>query len=388
MSAAKKQQTAPEKAASLKAEIKRADLLKSLNYAQSVVERRGTIPILSNIRIEAADNGLKLTATDMDISVEDKADAKVSTEGATTVPAHTFFDIIRKLPESKSITLDKSPDDAKLVIRCGSSRFSLSTLPVADFPVMDEGDLTHHFSLPAAELHNLIEKTRFAVSTEETRYYLNGVYMHTTEENGNKVLRTVATDGHRLARMETSVPEGAAGMPGIIIPRKTIGELRKLTEETDSNIDVSLSETKIRFRAGNTVLISKLIDGTFPDYGRVIPSGNDKIMEVNCKELASAVDRVSVIATEKSRGIKLHISQGSLKLAANSPDHGNASEEVDVTYSADEIETGFNSRYLLDMLAQIEGDMVQFVLAESTAPALVRDPGDVGAVYVIMPMRV
>ncbi len=387
MSALEKQ-SAPEVAAALHAEIKRADLLKSLNYTQSVVERRGTIPILSNIRIEAADGGIKLTATDMDISVEDKAEASLKTEGATTVPAHTFFDIIRKLPDAKMITLNKAADDNKLIIRSGSSRFSLSTLPVNDFPVMDEGDLTHHFSLPAAELHNLIEKTRFAVSTEETRYYLNGVYMHTTEENGNKVLRTVATDGHRLARLETSVPDGAAGMPGVIIPRKTIGELRKLTEVTDGNIDISLSETKIRFKSGDTVLISKLIDGTFPDYTRVIPANNDKILEVNCKDLANSVDRVSVIATEKSRGIKLHLTQGNLKLSANSPEHGNASEDLEVTFSADEIEIGFNSRYLLDMLAQIEGETVQFVLAESTAPALVRDPGDVGAIYVIMPMRV
>ena len=382
------QQAAPEASASLKSKIKRSDLLKSLNYTQSVVERRGTIPILSNIRLETGDNGLRLTATDMDISVEDMADAVIEVAGATTVPAHTFFDIIRKLPDGKDITLDKSSDDGKMIIRCGSSRFSLSTLPVDDFPVMDEGDLTHHFSLPAAELHNLIDKTRFAVSTEETRYYLNGVFMHTTEDGGNNVLRTVATDGHRLARLETSVPEGAMGMPGVIIPRKTIGELRKLTEETDGNIEISLSETKIRFRAGDTVLISKLIDGTFPDYERVIPSGNDKIMEVNCKELATAVDRVSVIATEKSRGIKLNISQGSLKLSANSPEQGTASEELGVTYGADELESGFNSRYLLDMLAQIEGESVQFVLAESTAPALVRDPGDVGAIYVIMPMRV
>ena len=387
MSAVEKQSLSDGSAA-LKVEVKRADLLKSLNYTQSVVERRGTIPILSNIRLETAESGLRLTATDMDISVEAMAPTTNEVTGATTVPAHTFFDIIRKLPEGKAITLDKKADDGKLVIRCGSSRFSLSTLPVDDFPVMDEGDLTHHFSLPAAELHNLIDKTRFAVSTEETRYYLNGVFMHTTEDNGNKVLRAVATDGHRLARLETAVPEGASGMPGVIIPRKTIGELRKLTEETDGNIEISLSETKIRFRAGDTVLISKLIDGTFPDYERVIPSGNDKIMEVNCKELANAVDRVSVIATEKSRGIKLHISPGNMKLSANSPEQGTASEDLEVTYSADEIESGFNSRYLLDMLAQVEGDTVQFVLAEGTAPALVRDPGDVGAIYVIMPMRV
>lgn len=387
MSAVEKTETESSQSANLKIEISRPDLLKSLNLTQSVVERRGTIPILSNIRLEAAGGGLKLTATDMDISVEDKADAAIDVSGATTVPAHTFFDIIRKLPEGNEITLDKPAGDNKLTIRSGSARFSLSTLPVDDFPVMDEGDLTHHFTLPAAELQNLVEKTRFAVSTEETRYYLNGVYLHTTEEE-DKVLRTVATDGHRLARLETAVPDGATGMPGVIVPRKTIGELRKLTEGTDGNIEISLSETKIRFRSENTVLISKLIDGTFPDYARVIPSNNDKIMEVNCKELASAVDRVSVIATEKTRGIKLNLSANRLTLSANSPEQGNATEELEVTYAADDLEIGFNSRYMLDMLSQIEGETVQFVFAESAAPALVRDPGDVGAIYVIMPMRV
>lgn len=369
-------------------EIPRNQLLKALNKVQSVVERRGTIPILSNIRVDALPGSLKLTSTDMDISFEDTVEAEVSQQGATTVPAHTFFDIIRKLPESHSVRLIKKDDDSKLTIRSGSSRFSLATLPVDDFPVVDESDLSHHFSIPAAELGNLIEKTRFAVSTEETRYYLNGIFMHSTEEQGTPVLRTVATDGHRLARLQTSQPDGASNIPGIIIPRKTIGELRKLIEDTDGEVNISLSETKIRFHCGEAVLLSKLIDGTFPDYERVIPANNDKVMEINCKELANAVDRVAVIATDKTRGIKLSLTNGKLTLMANSPEHGTASEELEVNYSADDIETGFNSRYLLDMLAQIDADTVQFVLAEATSPALVRDPSEVGAVYVIMPMRV
>ncbi len=372
----------------MKVKIDRSALLKALSHVQSVVERRGTIPILANVRLSAHNGQLELAATDMDIAVEDRVAATTSEDGALTVPAHTFYDIVRKLPEGAEVELKKEADGNKLAIRCGSSRFSLATLPVEDFPVMAEGDLSHHFTLPATDCIALIEKTRFAVSTEETRYYLNGIYLHATEKDGVKVLRAVATDGHRLARIELAMPEGATGMPGIIIPRKTIGELRKLLENGVEKVDVSLSATKIRFRCGDATLTSKLIDGTFPDYERVIPQGNNKIMEVDGKAFAAAVDRVSVISSEKSRGIKFVLSQGRLTLSASSAEQGTATEELEVTYAADPMESGFNSRYLLDMMAQIEGDVVQFVLAESTAPALVRDPGDVGALYVIMPMRV
>lgn len=371
-----------------KAKIERAKLLKALSRVQSVVERRGTIPILANVKL-AADNGqIQFSATDMDIAVEDSTAANIELAGSTTVPAHTLYDIARKLPEGSEVELRKDADNNKLTLRCGSSRFSLSTLPVDDFPVMAEGELSHHFTLTASDCTALFEKTRFAISTEETRYYLNGVYLHSTEKDGVKVLRAVATDGHRLARIEIAMPEGAAGMPGVIIPRKTIGELRKLVEEGAAVIEISLSSSKIRFRAGDATLTSKLIDGTFPDYERVIPQGNDKIMEVDVKAFIAAVDRVSVISSEKTRGMKLALQQGRLTLSASSQEQGTATEELEVTYAADPMETGFNSRYLMDMAAQIEGDVAQFVLADSTAPALVRDPADVGAVYVIMPMRV
>ena len=372
----------------MKLVIDRSVLLKALSHVQSVVERRGTIPILSNIKLDATQEKLSLTATDMDIAIAENAPATVQTPGATTVPAHTFYDIVRKLPDGAQIELAKTSDTGKVTIRAGSSRFTLPTLPVEDFPVMAEGDLAHNFTVSAAQCNALIDKARFAVSTEETRYYLNGIYFHAVETGDVNVLRSVATDGHRLARIEVPLPPGASGMPGVIIPRKAIGELKKLVDGGDGDVHISLSDSKIRFVCGNATLVSKLIDGTFPDYDRVIPSGNDKIMEVDGKAFTAAVDRVSVISSEKSRGIKLAIKAGKLTLSADSPEYGNASEELDVTYSAEPVDIGFNSRYLLEMMQQIEGDAVQFVLMDSTSPTLVRDTADIGALYVVMPMRV
>jgi DNA polymerase-3 subunit beta len=372
----------------MKLVIDRAVLLKTLGHVQSVVERRGTIPILANVKLEAVNDQLHLTATDMDIAISEKAPASVQVAGEVTVPAHTFYDIVRKISDGAQIELTKMSDSAKVVIRSGSSKFTLSTLPVEDFPVMAEGDLPHKFTISAVQCNALMEKARFAVSTEETRYYLNGIYLHAITNGSLNVLRSVATDGHRLARIEVPLPPGASGMPGVIIPRKAIGELKKLVDEGGAEVEVSLSDSKIRFNCGSAMLISKLIDGTFPDYERVIPSANDKIMEVGRKVFASAVDRVSVISSEKSRGIKIAVKQGKLTLTADSAEHGNATEEVDATYSAEPIEIGFNSRYLLEMMMQIEGDTVQFVFADSTAPTLVRDSADIGSLYVIMPMRV
>ena len=367
--------------------LDRSALLKALSHVQSVVERRGTIPILANVRLDAEGDTLRLTATDMDIAVVDEVAAQVGLAGSTTVPAHTLYDIVRKLPDGSTIELHKTAESTKVTLRAGQANFSLACLAVEDFPVMGEGDMTHEFTLKASDLAALVDKTRFAVSTEETRYNLNGVYLHVAKHNGTEVLRAVATDGHRLARIEVAVPAGASGMPGVIIPRKTVAELRKLMDEGVAQVGIALSETKIKFAVGNAVLLSKLIDGAFPDYERVIPQNNEKILEVEAKALSAAVDLVSVIASEKSRGVKIAIERGKLTLSASSTDHG-GTKSLEVNYSADALETGFNAKYLMDMLSQIEGDMVQFVLAESTSPALVRDLGDVGALYVIMPMRV
>ncbi len=368
--------------------IERAHLLKCLGHIQSVVEKRGTIAVLSNVKLEAKGDSVALTATDMDIAIAERVPATVKKPGATTVPAHMLYDIVRKLPEGAQVELSVSEDGGKVSIRAGQSRFSLGCLPVDEFPVMAEGDLVHHFTLTSSECKVLAEKPSFAISTEETRYYLNGIYLHAAENNGNKVLRAVATDGHRLARIEVALPKGAEKMPGVIVPRKAIYELRKLIEEGEGDVGISLSDTKIRLTYGNAVLVSKLIDGNFPDYERVIPAGNDKLMEVDCKLFAQAVDRVSVISSEKTRAIKFHIDNGKLTLTATSPEHGTATEEIDVKFSSAKLEIGFNSRYMLEMMTQIEGDTAQFLFGDGASPAVVRDTADVGALYVIMPMRV
>ncbi|WP_417456588.1 DNA polymerase III subunit beta [Kordiimonas sp.] len=371
----------------MKVTIERNSLLKTLGHVQSVVERRNTIPILSNVMIEADGDIVSMTATDLDIAIIERTGASVAQGGAITVPAHTLFDIVRKLPDGAEVELTAEEND-RLIVKAGRSRFTLACLDKEDFPVMSEGDMPHRFELAAAELKRLIDKARFAISTEETRYYLNGIYLHVATTEDGSTLRAVATDGHRLAQVEQDVPDGAAGMPGIIIPRKTVGEIRKLIDEVEGNIQISLSDTKIRFAYDGAVITSKLIDGTFPDYSRVIPKGNDKMLEMDCRLFAEGTDRVSTISSDKTRSVKLSIANDTLTLSVNSPDSGTATEELAASYGADALEIGFNSRYLLDILAQVEGDTVQVFLADPSAPTVLRDMVDEGALYVLMPMRV
>ncbi len=362
-------------------------MLKSLGHVQSVVERRNTIPILSNLKLDAGDGKLALNATDMDLDIVESVACEIAAGGATTAPAHTLYEIVRKLPEGSQVELD-ADGESQLVLSSGRSRFTLNCLPTDDFPVLAGGDMGHEFTLPVGEVKALIDKTRFAISTEETRYYLNGVYLHAGEQDGTAVLRAVATDGHRLARVDAPLPKGAQGMPGVIVPRKTVAELRKLVDETTDDISIGLSESKIRFAFDDAVLTSKLIDGTFPDYQRVIPEGNDKQLEVDAKVLADAVDRVSAISSEKSRAVKLSLESGSLTLSASSPDEGNATEEVEVDYEGEALEIGFNAGYLLDITRQIEGSKARMLLADAASPTILSEADDAGTLYVLMPMRV
>jgi len=370
----------------MKATIERATLLKSLGHVQSVVERRNTIPILSNVLIEANSDGtIRLMATDLDLQINESVEAQVETPGATTVSAHTLFDIARKLPEGSQVSLAAA--DGKMAVNAGRARFNLQALPRDDFPVIAEGELPTRFELPAATLKEIIDKTRFAISTEETRYYLNGIFWHVTDD-AQPVLKAAATDGHRLARVTIARPDGASGMPDIIIPRKCIGELRKLLDEIDGSVEVSLSASKIRFGLGTAVLTSKLIDGTFPDYSRVIPTGNDKILRIDPKSFMEGVDRVSTIASEKTRAVKMALETDKITLSVTSPENGTAAEEVSGDYKSDGFEIGFNARYLMDILAQVEGDTVEVHLADAAAPTLIRENDKAGALYVLMPMRV
>ena len=369
----------------MKITIERSQLLRALNHVQSVVERRNTIPILSNVLLSADDGVLSLTATDMDLAIVEKVVCAIERGGATTAPAHTLYDIVRKLPDGSQVQLETDGD--RLQLSAGRSRFTLQTLPTEDFPLMAGGDMAHGFELDASILRSLIDRTRFAISTEETRYYLNGIYLHVIDGEPS-LLRAVATDGHRLARVEMEMPSEASGMPGVIVPRKTIAELRKLIEDVDGSVAIGLSETKIRFEFGEALMTSKLIDGTFPDYERVIPSGNDKTLTVDCPSFAAAVDRVSTIATEKMRAVKLAIGDGQIVLSATSQDNGMATEEIAVDYAFDAIEIGFNARYLLDIAGQIESNQAEFQMADAASPTIVRDSEDPSALYVLMPMRV
>ncbi|WP_407048931.1 DNA polymerase III subunit beta [Methyloraptor flagellatus] len=372
----------------MKVTVERAHLLKSLNHVHRVVERRNTIPILSNVLLRSEGGELKLKATDLDLEITETVPAMVSEPGATTVPAHMLYEIVRKLPDGAEIELATRSDGATLDLKAGRSKFALQMLPESDFPDLTAGTFTHHFQLPAADLKRLIDRTQFAISTEETRYYLNGIFFHTVEKEGALKFRAVATDGHRLAQAEVEAPHGSEGMPGIIVPRKTVGEIQKLVEDPDAKISVELSDTKIRITFGAVVLTSKLIDGTFPDYGRVIPQGNDKELKVDRGEFAAAVDRVSTISSERGRAVKLTVGEGRLVLSVVNPDSGSATEEVGVEYDSDPLDIGFNSRYLLDIAGQLETDTAVFRLADPGSPTLIYDYDQRNALYVLMPMRV
>ena len=372
----------------MKVTLERAALLKSLGHVHRVVERRNTIPILANVLLQAGNGQLVLKATDLDLEVTESVAADVGQAGATTLPAHVLYDIVRKLPEGAQVSLELTGEAGQLLLRSGRSRFNLQSLPESDFPDLNAGDLSHRFALAAGDLKKLIDKTQFAISTEETRYYLNGIYVHTTDVDGHVMLRAVATDGHRLARVEIPAPAGSAGMPGIIIPRKAVAEVQKLVEDAGAEVSVELSTTKIRFTFGDVVLTSKLIDGTFPDYARVIPANNDKRLVIDCAPFAAAVDRVSTISSERGRAVKLALSDGRLTLSVTNPDSGSAMEEIEVDYDSGPLEIGFNARYLLDITSQLDSDTALFKLADPGSPTLIQDRDGAAALYVLMPMRV
>ncbi|MDN7354265.1 DNA polymerase III subunit beta [Acetobacter senegalensis] len=374
----------------MKFSAERATLLKALAHIQSVAEKRNTIPILANVLIHAADGQLSLKATDMEIEVVEVIPATIKREGATTAPAAVLYEIVRKLPDNVLVELDQADGDTPLQLRADRYATRLNVLSVDDFPSMGAGDLPCRFKLNAGVLRSLIDRTRFAISTEETRYYLNGIFFHAADADGVPLLRAVATDGHRLARVETDLPEGAAEMPGVIIPRKTVAELRKLIDETPEEIEVALSETRVQFTAGSIMLTSKLIDGTFPEYDRVIPRNNNRILRVGKKDFSDAVARVAAISQERSRPVKLTLEPGLLTLSASSPEQGVAKEELDdnrISYDAESLEIGFQARYLNDITDQVEKE-VEFAFSDSAAPTIVRDVDSPSALYVLMPMRV
>ena len=370
----------------MKLTIDRNALMRALSHVQAVVERRNTIPILSNILMVAEGDKLSLTATDLDIEATDAATAQIKKAGSVTAPAQTLFDVVRKLPDGADVTLDLS--DSRLSISSGRAKFALPTLPATDFQTMAREAAPIKFEIEAAELRRLIDKTRFAISTEETRYYLNGIYLHHAKGTKGNVLRAVATDGHRLALAETEAPKGASALKGVIVPRKAVGEIRRLLDDAPETVTVEASDSKIVVRIGDAVLTSKLIDGSFPDYQRVIPKDNTRILTIDNKAFKEAVDRVATVSAERSRSLKLAIGGGKLTITVTHSESGQGAEELDADYDAEALEIGFNAKYLLDVAGQIEAEEATLALGDSSSPALVTDTKDVGTQYVLMPLRV
>jgi len=372
----------------MKLTIDRSAFLKALSHGQSVVERRTTIPILSNVLLSATPMGLSLITTDTDLALIETVPAIVTEPGTTTVSAQMLFDIVRKLSEGSTVELTYLPETGQLNLKGGRSRFNLSCLAPEDFPQLTQGELPFQFSLPIATFKKLLDRAKFAMSTEETRYYLNGIHFHTMERDGQKILRSVATDAHRLAYIEVPLPQGAENMPGIIIGRKTITEARKLVDDTTTEVSIALSPTRIEFAFENAVLSSRLIDATYPEYEKAIPNGNDKIAIIDAKTFAAAVDRVATVSNDKIRTIKMNLGDNILTLSAASHDLGNATEEMAVDFPHAPVEIGFNARYLLDIAQQIDEDEAQVILGNGDAPAIIKGMINQEATYVLMPMRV
>lgn len=368
----------------MKFSIARETLLNNLNYVQSVVEKRNSIAILSNVKLEVEGNSLVSTATDNHMSIEAKSEAFVDVAGATTVSAHKLFEIVKRLPSEAMISLELKDDGSRMQITAGKSKFSLACLDADAFPDVASVSSSVNFKLTGSQVTRLLKKAKFAASQDDTRQYLNGIFMHLKDDK----LRFVATDGHRLARIEQDIPTGAEGMPGVIIPRKTIDEIAKLADKS-KDLEVTVAENKIQFATEEATLTSNVIDGTFPDYERVIPTGNTLEMDVPRQSLMSAVDRVAILSHEKSRSVRFSINTNNLVISANNPDQENAQEELKITFDAEgDLNVGFNAKYVSDITNLIEGDDIQFLMKDGNSPVVVQDPQDVSSLFVLMPMRI
>lgn len=369
----------------MKFEIRREVILKALTHGQNVVEKRTTVPILSNALIAAEDGKLTITFTDLELSLIESIDATIILSGSTTIPAHRLFEIVRKFPANAELRCEMITDKQQLNIVSGDCEFNVSCIAPEDFPSVQRTALMHNFAMSAHDMYKALDQVRFAMSNEEARYYLNGVLLH---PKGANEMRVVATDGHRLARASFYLESDVSNLPGVIISRKCVNELAKLIHEGEGDLKVSLSNTQISFTFGEAYLTSRLIDGTFPDYEAVVPQANDKILELDAKQLSESVDRVSTMASDKEYGVRMSLSDRSLMLSAVSSESGRAQEKMPVAFSGEGLEIGFNARYLLDILQKSASGKVEIALSDPASPVLMRDPGNSSAIFVVMPMRV
>lgn len=370
----------------MKFSVSRSHFLKALQHSNNVIERKTTVPILANILIDATgDEQVTFTSTDLEISIVESVSAAIEQKGTTTVSGKMLHDIVRKLPGDAEIFLSLNKENTRLIVESGKSHFELSILVPDDYPDVNVTDLPNTFSVGAKTLLTLFDRTAFAMSTEETRYYLNGIYMHATEDHK---LRAVATDGHRMARMQAALPKGAEGIPGVIISRKTVNQIKEMASESDDDLQIGLSETQISVKFKNAYLISRLIDGQFPEYERVIPKNADKNFLFDPSYMATVVDRVSTMASEKTHGVKLSIDENKISFSADGGGLGTADEEMPIEYTKESMSIGFNSKYLLDITDKINQGQAQMLFSDEASPVLIQEADSQDAMYVLMPMRI
>ena len=375
----------------MKLQLSKSNFVKSLSFVQNIVESKATIPILANVLLEAKQGRLNLSATDMDITIFDKIKINnIESEGSTSVPAQILYNVIKELPDDHPIDLSYDQNNKKLHLMSSKSKFVFSCLSTDEFPISSTETFKISFNLEADILKEIIDKTYFASSNEETRYYLNGLYIHTTSLNNKNYLRVVATDGHRLAQYQISSPPTITKNNfGVIVPKKLIFELRKLIDEVKENVKIDLSERKIRFSFNETIIVSKLIDGKFPDYEKVIPKNASNTFSINRKKFLESINRISTISSEKSKAIKLNLNKDKITISANNVEEGGSgAEEINIKYNGPSLDIGFNSGYLKEIINQFTLEEITILFSDSTAPTIIKEDSKSGTLYVLMPMRV
>ena len=368
-------------------EIKRDLLLQSLNFVQGVVEKKNTLPILSNVLLNLQNSKLEIVATDLDIVFFDEiSDVKVIDEGSTTTSANVLFDILRKVPAGSNLNFTLKNEN-KLSLKTDSSDFNLLCLPSSNFPTFDDKFDSDKLELKKESFLSLLNKTKISISNDDTRHYLNGVFLHASESNKKTFITGVATDSHRLSSSSVEV-NNVNNFSSIIIPRKTVFQMCTLLSETNDKLILQTSQNKVKFSLGKINLISKVIDGKFPDYQKVVPKENSKTLVVSSEEFINSVERVASVSIDRKEGVKLELSRDKLKLSVNSTNSGDGNEVISVKYSGDDLAIGFNSKYLIDIASEIQDKNLTFNLKDSTSPVLVLDNADKNSFYVIMPMKI
>ena len=367
--------------------VKRDILLKSLNFVQGVVEKKNTLPILSNVLLELKDNKLAIIATDLDIVFYDEIhDVKISKQGSTTTSAAVLYDILRKVSSNSDLNFDLKSEN-KLSLKSDSAEFNLLCLPTGNFPTFTDEFGGSEISLNNKKFLKLLNKTKIAISNDDTRHYLNGIFLHITESNGRNFLTGVSTDSHRLSSSSLEIEE-MNDFTSLILPRKTVFQLCSLLTESNEKLSMQTSENKIKFSLGNIKLISKVIDGKFPDYKKVVPTGNDKTLVLSSKDFINSVERVTTVSIDRKEGVKLAISKDNVQLSVNSANSGEGNEIIKANFNSGNLNISFNSKYLIDIASEIEDKHLKINLKDPVSPVLIEDIADKNSYYVIMPMKI